>query len=200
MGKVFNNHLAVVDLETLGAVNDSVILSFGITVSKYTDSHLGFNELIKEGMYLKFDIKEQIAKGRKKQNRVVKWWYEQTAEAKQVLIPGPEDVSLYSLDERLTQFFASKNLKIRDVDFYDRKSFDMSKIQYLYEEDFNKDIPWNPVQEFEVATAFRFLGMDRYAGIQVKDIPGATYHNALHDAAVDHLRLFKALHSVQDES
>jgi hypothetical protein len=197
MVKTFQDHFCVLDLETLGSRDDAVILSLGLTVSRYDETHKTFDDLVKEGLYLKFDIKEQLARGRKTQDRVVQWWYKQDMDARRVLIPSANDVSLYALPAYLTTYFTNKDLSARNIDWYDRKSFDMSKLQYMFEEEMGGDVPWRPTQEFEVATAFRFLGMDRYAGIQVKDIPGAIYHNALHDAAVDHLRMFKALHTIQ---
>lgn len=195
MAKIFQDHFGVLDLETLGSTDDAVILSLGLTISRYDDKHKTFDELVKEGLCLKFGIKEQMARGRRTQKRVIEWWSKQDAEAKSVLRVLPTDISLYSLPTHLEAHLNSLGLKAKDIDWYDRKSFDLSKLQYLYEEELGGDIPWKPTQEFEVSTAFRMLGFDRYAGIQVKDIPGATYHNALHDAAVDHLRMFKALHS-----
>jgi hypothetical protein len=198
MAKTFNDHLAVIDLETLGSKSDSVILSLGLTFSRY-DEIKTFDELLSEGLYVKFDIKEQLDRGRITQDRVVKWWYTQPIEAKKILFKKHDDISLYQLPKILDGFFASKGVDVKKVDFYDRKSFDMTKLQYLFEEELGGDIFWNPNSEFEVATAFRFLGFDRYAGVQVSDIPGAIYHHALHDAAVDHLRLFKCLHSTDSE-
>lgn len=192
--KVFQDYFAVIDSETLAAVDNAVILSIGITVSKYTDKHLSFDDLIKNGLYRKFDIKEQLDRGRKTQKRVINWWYGQDSEAKQVLVPNPlQDTSLYDFPKTFDDYFNSLGLNPKNVDFYDRKSFDLTKLQYLYEEELDSDIPWAPTNDFEISTALRYLGYDRYAGIQVKDIPGATYHNALHDAAVDHIRLLKVL-------
>lgn len=197
MSNTFNDYLAVIDLETLGSKSDAVILSLGLTLSRYDDKSQTFETLTRDGLYLKFDIKEQLERGRKTQDRVIRWWYDQSPEARKVLIPKSTDISFYSLPEILTNYFNTRGVNIRKCDMYDRKSFDLSKLQYLYEEELGGDIPWSPVNEFEVATAFRFMGYDRYAGIQVKDIPGAIYHNALHDAAVDHLRIFKCLHNLE---
>jgi hypothetical protein len=150
---------------------------------------------VQNGLYLKFDLKEQLDRGRKASTRVVKWWYEQSVEARKVLIPNPADISLYGVGDQIQEFFKSKGIDIKKVDWYDRNCFDLSKLQYLFEEDLNQDVIWNYHNTFDVATAFRFLGFDRYAGVRVSDFPGAIYHNALHDAAVDHMRIFKALHS-----
>jgi hypothetical protein len=191
----FQDHLAVIDLETLAVGSDAPILSLGLTVSRYDDTSQTFDTLVQNGLYLKFDLKEQLDRGRKASTRVVKWWYEQSVEARKVLIPNPADISLYGVGDQIQEFFKSKGIDIKKVDWYDRNCFDLSKLQYLFEEDLNQDVIWNYHNTFDVATAFRFLGFDRYAGVRVSDFPGAIYHNALHDAAVDHMRIFKALHS-----
>lgn len=193
--KVFQDHFGVIDLETLGAGSDAVILSMGLTVSRYDDKSQTFDSLVDSGLYLKFDIKEQLGRGRTKSERVIKWWYEQSAEARQVLIPRQDDSSLYHLEYHLNDFFKKIGVPFKQIDLYDRNCFDISKIQYMFEEELGQDVIWNYHNTFDVATAFRFLGFDRYAGIRVSDFPGAVYHNALHDAAVDHMRILKCLHS-----
>lgn len=195
----FNKDFVVIDLETLGVSSDAIILSAGVVHGRYEDKNLNFDDLIRNGMYRKFNVEEQRRRGRRTSRRVIKWWFGQSEESKKVLKPDSSDTLLYNFPAELEAYIQSRGLNIRKVDFYDRKNFDLSKIQYLYEEDLGRDIPWNPNYEYEVATAFRFMGMDRYAGIQVSDIRGAVYHNALHDAAVDALRLSKALHNVEPE-
>lgn len=191
----FFDHLAVIDLETLAAGSDAPILSLGLTVSRYDDKSQTFQSLVDGGLYLKFNLKEQLDRGRKPSERVVKWWYEQSPEARSVLVPKPNiEVSLYDIEHHLTSFFAGKGINIKKVDFYDRNCFDLSKLQYLLEEELGKDVIWDYHSVFDVATMFRAMGFDRYAGIRVSDFPGAVYHNALHDAAVDHMRLLRTLH------
>jgi len=194
---MFQDHLGVIDLETLGVGSDSAILSLGLTVGRY-DAPLSFDQLVSGGLYLKFDLKEQLQKGRKKSDRVIKWWYEQKPEARKVLIPSPADVSLYRVEEYLNRYFQSIDLDIKKVDLYDRNSFDLTKLQYLFEEDLDKDVIWNYHNTFDIPTAFRFMGFERYAGVWADDVPGCTYHNALHDAALDQLRIYKVLHATPD--
>lgn len=192
----FQDHLAVIDLETLAADGAAPILSLGLTVGRYDDATRTFDSLVEGGLYLKFNLKEQLEKGRKPSQRVVKWWYDQSADARKVLIPDPaNEISLYDIKRYLLEYFATLNLDIKKVDFYDRNCFDLSKLQYLVEEDLKEDVFWNYHQTFDIPTAFRFMGFDRYGGVRVSDFPGAVYHNALHDAAVDHMRLYKCLHS-----
>lgn len=195
MSKAFQDYFGVIDLETLAVGSDAPILSLGLTVARYDDKSQTFQSLVENGLYLKFNLKEQLDRGRKASTRVVKWWYEQSAEARSVLIPRETDVSLYRLEDFLKEYFQKIGIDFKKIDLYDRNCFDISKLQYLLEEDLNKDVIWNYHNTFDVATAFRFMGYDRYAGLKVQDIEGATYHNALHDAAVDHLRIYKCLHA-----
>ena len=54
----------VLDLETLGSVNNSVILSVGMVAVDSTKDYT-FDELIKDGYYAKLDVKSQVDAGRK---------------------------------------------------------------------------------------------------------------------------------------
>ena len=198
--KAFFDHLGVVDLETLGVGSDSIILSLGLTVARYDDTSQTFDSLVQNGLFVKFQLKEQIERGRKKSDRVVKWWYEQSVEARRTaLFPTQEDKSIYDIESILKAYFDSRGLDIKKVDLYDRNSFDLTKLQYLFEEELDKDVPWNYHNTFDIPTAFRFVGFDRYGGMRVDDFPGAIYHNPLHDAAVDHMRIYKVLHSGADD-
>lgn len=199
MSKTFQDYLSVVDLETLAVGSDAVILSLGLTCARYDDTTQTFNSLVDNGLYLKFDIKEQLAKGRRTSERVVKWWYDQDQQARRVLIPSANDVSLYDLGKYLTEFYDRIGINIKQSDMYDRNCFDISKLQYLFEQELDQDVPWNYHNTFDIPTAFRFMGFDRYAGVRVSDFEGATYHHALHDAAVDHMRMYKVLHDQVDQ-
>ena len=191
----FEQHIAVIDLETLAMGSDSPILSLGLTVSRWDTSFTTFDKLVNEGLYIKFDLKEQLKRGRKPAERVVKWWYDQSVEARKVLIPKDNDASLYDLPAILNQYFNKIGVSIKKVDFGDRNSFDLSKLQYLFENDLGLDVPWDYHKTFDIPSAFKFMGYDRYAGVHVSDFPGAIYHNALHDAAVDHMRMLKVMNA-----
>lgn len=198
MAKTFQDYMSVVDLETLAVGSDAVILSLGLTCARYDDTTQTFNTLVDNGLYLKFDIKDQLKQGRRTSKRVINWWYDQHTAARQVLNPSPDDVSLYDLGKYLKEFYDKFGIDIKQSDMYDRNCFDISKLQYLFEQELNQDVPWNYHNTFDIPTAFRFMGFDRYAGIRVSDIEGATYHHALHDAAVDHVRMNTVLHQVTE--
>lgn len=196
----FNDYLATVDSETLAIGSDSCILSIGVTVSKYEDKDITFEQLVSAGFSMKFDLAEQRANGRTVSDKVVRWWMDQSPEARKVVMKSSNDVSLYTLHDELVKFFVEKDIDIMKVDMFDRRNFDLSKMEYLFVEEQKLDrVPWDHLNEYEVSSALRFMGYDRYGGIHVKDIPGAVYHNAIHDAAVDHLRILKCLHSTLEE-
>lgn len=195
MKQTFYDDLCTIDLETLGVGSDAVILSLGLVVSRYDEANLTFDHLKETGLSLKFDIKEQLARGRKTSKRVVAWWYEQDSAAKNILAPKPDDISLYDLDSCLQSYFKRIEVPINKVDMYDRNCFDLSKLQYLYEEELNSDVPWDYNHTFDIPTALRFLGSDRYGGVHVSDFPGAIYHRAIDDAAVDHMRMLKVINA-----
>ena len=195
MRSEFHPHLAVLDLETLAKASNSVILSLGMTVTKYTDKDATFKSLLAGGLYLKFDIKQQLAMKRTTEKSTVAWWREQDPVARKVLNPSPSDVSVLDLPMLMGEYFDDIGVDIKKVDFYDRNSFDMSKLQDLFENNLDTKVTWDYKHVFEIATMLRYQGYDRYAGMHVSDVEGAVYHNALHDAAVDHLRILKVLHA-----
>ena len=196
----FSEYIAVVDFETLAIGSDACILSIGLTLSKYTDKDITFKQLVETGFSMKFDLVEQRKNGRSVSDTVVAWWFKQDEEARKVLKVSDKDVSIYTLYDELCEYFSLQGINLKkDVDLYDRRSFDISKMEYLFVEEQKLDgVPWDFKKEYEISTALRFLGYDRYGGVHVKDIPGTVYHDALHDSAVDHLRLLKCLHASND--
>lgn len=107
----------------------------------------------------------------------------------------PGRVSLRAFPGLFRAFFADRGIDPKKVDFYDRNMFDMTKIQHIFEETLGEQVFWDYTAKFEFATALRFLGKDRYGGMRPEDFPGAIYHQPLHDAAMDHCRILKALHT-----
>ena len=192
----FSDHFSIIDTETLGINSDSCILSLGVTVSTYDDIDITFNDLVETGMYLKFNLAEQIKLGRTTNKDTIKWWFTQSEEARKVLKPSEEDVSLYSLHGKLQEFYGNKGIDIKNVDIYERSSgFDLGKLQHLFVDQQKSEVPWNRHNTYEISTALRFLGFNRYGNTLPSDFHGATYHNAMSDACIDHLRLLKCLHS-----
>lgn len=190
-------YVGFVDFETAGLYDDAVVLSFGMTVSTY-DEKVVFDDLVKDGLYLEFDYVEQVQKyKRKSQKSVMEWWKKQSPEARAVWNLPPKSkykkTSLADFEMECLTFLADRNINPKDVDLYDRKQFDVTKMQHIQEETLGiPGVWWNYQNTFEVATALRMLGFDRYGGMPAESFPGAIYHNALHDSAMDHVRFLNA--------
>lgn len=73
----------------------------------------------------------------------------------------------------------------------------MPKLQKICEDDLGGEVFWQYGSIWEVATALRIMGFDRYGDMPASSFPGAIYHNSLHDAAMDHVRFLKAVHGQQ---
>jgi len=187
--------MCVVDLETAGTWNDSVIFSLGLSFGEYTMEEKPFDQLVTDGLYVKFAALPQYREmGRTMDKDTMAWWASQGESAKAVIRPSPEDIAIERLPEIFDEFFVSKGVRFKDCDVYDRRSFDMTKLEHLYKVSLGRTgLSWNYMNEFEVSTALRFMGKDRYASIKPSDIKGMIYHNALHDAVLDHVRLQKTM-------
>lgn len=187
--------LVSVDLETLGLYHDSVILSVGICVSPWEDTTI--EKLRSQSINIKLDVKDQITNyGLKTEKSVMDWWKGQTPAAREVLQPGPYDVKLADLPDAIEHFFKGQDMKWFDLDTFDRRNFDMVKLQYVYEDALGRGrgkVPWNFSNIYEFGTALSFLGVDRYAGIRERDVPELIYHNSQDDAILDAYRLLKTL-------
>ena len=67
----------MIDFETLGTTNDCVVVSLGACLF---DPKSG----VKEKLYLRFDIQEQLRMGRKVDGSTIEWWMTQKDEARAV--------------------------------------------------------------------------------------------------------------------
>lgn len=191
------NKLASIDFETAGLFDDAVILSLGLTISDYEDKDVTFDQLVSKGLFLKFKISEQQEKwGRKLQPSVLAWWKDKTTpQARLDAWGGADRVSLSELPRLMKEYLTSQGVTdFKKIDWYDRNCFDMSKMQHVHEENLKEPLWWDYQNRYEFATALRFLGADRYGNMPADSFPNATYHNPLHDAAMDHLRILNAMH------
>lgn len=191
-------HIAVVDLETLAKFDDAVILSLGMVVAPYDHFGTEFPDLLKcPSLKIKFNVKEQIQKyGRVTSKSTIDFWQKQNEDARAVLKPSDEDVSIDQLPALLQGFITENGLDWRNIDFFDRNAFDIKKMSHIFEINLGMKTPWDYQACWEIATALKFLGFDRYAGIHPSKVPGMIYHNAHHDAVLDLHRMMYALKSV----
>lgn len=109
----------VFDFESLGLNEDSVLLSMGMiafdpldekyNLKKY-DIDTVFQNLVNDGIYFKFNVKEQIEKwDRKITKDTLHWWKEQGDEALSVLKPSSLDVSFEHVEFKINSYLKDKN-------------------------------------------------------------------------------------------
>lgn len=191
-----NKHFMFLDLETMSKWSDCVILSVGITIGEYKIEGNGIEDfpmMMADSLYLKFDVREQVEKlGRKYTRDVMDWWNGQEAEAKAVLKPSKEDISLLELNNRIQKYLDERGLCWGNLDIWDRRGFDWPKIQHVYEVNLGfAKAPYPYQNQCDIVQFAKAYGMDPYLGIRASDVPGMVYHNAAADAVLDRIRLIK---------
>lgn len=183
-----------IDTETLGHYYNNPILSIGISFHPWESPDI--EKMRETGLYIKLDVADQIKNhGCKILESTAQWWREQSEEAKIVLKPSHEDVKIDEVPGIILDWVQKHDLKWKKMDTYDRKCYDVNRLQYIYDIITNDRYakPWNAANQYEFATALCYLGYDRYGGITDFDGMGLVYHNALDDSIMDSYRLLKCL-------
>lgn len=193
--------IAVIDTETLGTFDNSIILSVGIVVADLSERYR-ISELCTHphAFFMKLDAKEQI----QKYNRVfdsgtTDWWKTVPSEEAKKLsfTPSSEDKSILELSPAVFKYFKEINVNPKRILWYDRNAFDLSKLEHFYKVSTNrsKDIFWHYINRREVVSYLEGLGCDnRYGDIKPDKIPSElVYHNPVHDSVVDFIRIQIAL-------
>jgi hypothetical protein len=193
-----NNKMFVsADLETLGKWSDSVILSLGLTFGHYDKEKAEtFQDFKDKGLYIEFDVEEQVKMGRVIYSDVLDWWAGNAPckEAKEVLRFDTPKVSIRELPNLVKSYYKENGLDPMKMDVYDRTGFDWTKIQHLCEVSLdNAPLFWSYQDVIEITTALKFLGYDRYGNVRPDEFPGLIYHHAMDDAALDAYRIQKCL-------
>lgn len=157
---------AMIDLETLATDHDAIVASIGIVLMdmqglRVVDCYT-FHEV------LNWD--DQFKRGRKCDPSTVRWWLQQSDEARKALIaPTPAFANMKYLNENLRRFLS-------DVDcvWGNGADFDCAIMQSLYKT-YEIPCPWS----FHKHRCFRTLkNMSR---VEPPERVG-THHNALDDA------------------
>lgn len=193
------------DFETLGVRPNSIALSFGI-VAVDPEEDLSFDELVSNGIELKFDIKEQAQSlNRVTDEGAIEFWKKQGAAAKRVLAAKSTDISLTEFPSLLKDYLddngwsnkGSDRLLVRGPDF------DYSLMKNIFWQCGLSDEEF-PVRHWcvrDVRTAIEYMSDGVFADGKVPiDTPdGFIYHNALHDAVFDAMQMMN-LHRVLGEN
>ena len=172
----------MIDLETLGTTANSVIVSIGAVRFNLDAGHV-FDELESDKFYIVVDMDSQAE--RYISTDTMKWWDEQSPEARDVFDQPSTDITLALVG--LGAFIAATP---GDVQVWSNGAdFDLPMLAHAYSQ-YGVALPWKP-----------------YAGRcyrTYKNLPGARavpmvrqgeHHNALDDA-IDQARHLCAIHAV----
>jgi hypothetical protein len=193
-----------IDHETLGKWDSSIILSTGVTIlsDDMLKQPLTYAELVlKHTREFKFKISTQKSIGRTFEQNTLEGWKSQGDEARRALLPTPDDLDIEEVFPKIEGFLAERGLSWKhDVRTFDRNSFDMSKLQHLWEASLGRDgkkLPWDYRENWEIATLLKFMSPqeNRYGSIDPYKFedPAFIYHSAGCDAALDAWRFYNLM-------
>ncbi len=190
-----------IDLETLGCFDDAVILSMGLCLLRDTDlaRNIDYDFLLNQSEEFKFDVRTQMALGRKTNKSVMDFWRDQGESAKRVLKASPDDQNINQVFGNIEHFLRVRHLQWSDVRIFDRNKFDTSKLAHVWDETLKREgnVPWDYRDVWEIATFLRFNSKEesRYGFIKPENFehPKFVYHSAMCDAALDAFRFYKAI-------
>ena len=151
----------MLDLETLATSPDCVVLTFGaVKFDPFTDT-------IDKGMYIRLDVDEQIALGRRVDEGTLEWWGRQNDTVREEALGEDGRISIDEFTSQLNQFIVGAN-RI----WAQGPVFDIVILENLYRQ-IGKPAPWPYYTIRDSRTLLKALGDDREGG--------ANLHNALAD-------------------
>lgn len=186
----------VVDIETKGIYDNSIITRLAVTPFKFEETNLTYAELLDRTLYISLDQDEQIAKGRVSDESTMKWWNSQSEELRiESLYPTDNDVGIVEMFDVVKKFLNRWRYDNFNSFLFARNSgFECFKLQSLNEQFIpNTKQVFNQWSWHECKT-FNYIfsggATNKYIPLEVN--PGEfQYHNAKHDAAMDAFRMLQ---------
>lgn len=179
----------MVDTEGLSWSPHGVILSMAVVPFRMKDSD-SLETLVKRGLYLKFNVKEQIGLGRHIDKGTVDWWKRQSEDAKKILIPSEEDVYMKEGLEILGSYISNWYTRKTGIFWARGIQYDWSLIDDIYHH-MEVENPMNGWLLQDTKTMMRMLTGDLYAKYDLDSgVPeGFVAHDALYDACHEVLKV-----------
>lgn len=176
------------DTETLGVRERSVVTTLACIPFCFEDD-LTYEAHIENGLYIKFDVKEQIKQYQRTTDKdTLEWWKKQSDEAKQhSLAPSVDDVSLAVGCQQLRDFIKSTNYDFKTSWAWSRGSyFDFPKIEDLYR-DLGQRAPYNGFKVRDTRTMIDVLTGSLNGDYDLENGTPQEFlkHHALHDCALE---------------
>ena len=195
----------IIDFETFGNVSSSSVIDLAlITFDSDPEVLESFDELVKRGHRIKFDLKSQ--KGHRLFGKsTLEWWKKQSAEARANLASTPDDLSVIAGIKEAQQYLIDNGIHPWDsfgwcrgqsVDFpiFVDCLRDVQRAQGISEEEIDtfKEEPCKFWNQRDIRTAIESLLLTR--GLTTTPLPKGTLdgfiaHDSIHDCAKDILML-----------
>lgn len=152
----------MLDIETLCTKPEAVILTIGAVKFDPYSNKIG------DGLYIKPDVDEQIAKGRTIDENTVEWWGKQAEDVREEALGMEGRISIEEMYRQLNRFLVgAENVWAQGP------VFDMVIMAHIYRQ-YGWPTPWQYWQVSDSRTLFKTHGDPRVKG-------KAGLHNALED-------------------
>ena len=152
----------MIDIETLDTLPESVILTIGAV--KFDP----FSNKIGDGLYIKPDVDEQIARGRTVNEDTLNWWGTQAEDVREEALGMEDRISIEEMYRQINRFIVGA-----DNVWAQGPVFDMVILANIYRQ-YGWPTPWQYWQVNDSRTLFKIHGDPRVKG-------KAGLHNALED-------------------
>lgn len=191
----------MIDLETLGTVSGSPIVTIGAVVfNPYVCNSTV--ELVRRGLLLKLDLSDTIDLSQGVEGKTIRWWFEQKDEAIKSLV-GEGAISVKEALRKLYRYFNDRGSFVNEEFFpgladmpkcstfwAKDPDFDMVLLRYYYEK-LGEKLPWDYYACRSVRTV-EALAWEDPSNKPEFIIPGVA-HNALWDSVHQAMRIQAAM-------
>lgn len=181
--------MLVFDVETLGTYSDSVVASAGIVFVDETRDQ-SYDDLIREGLFVKFDIEYQIKQlHRKVDPETIEWWNKQHKSIRDYSMkPQPTDLKPEE-GVRLLREYCQKH---KSSTIWTRGSLDQMVIDHLARTVGEEVImPYNAYRDCRTAIDIFTGSTNGYCKVEYPGFESYNVikHNPVHDCAYDAMML-----------
>lgn len=164
----------MIDLETLDTGPDCVILTLGAVRFNPWQDEINPDNCI----YLKPDVDEQIALGRRVNEGTMQWWAQQPPDVRDDAISDTDRISLEEFSKQLNKIVANA-----DRIWAQGPVFDIVILENLYRQ-IGKPAPWQYYSIRDSRTLLKALGDNRAKG-----------RNQAHNAVADCIYQIQSIHA-----
>jgi hypothetical protein len=185
-----SNQSVIYDFETLSQDPvKGIVVNFAALVfdeTRFKTNPYTFKELVESAELIKFDTKEQVeVYGRRPDKGTLDWWSKQNPEARSMLNPSSEDVSISEL------YDFCKGIAQKPKRVYTRgNSFDPVFLSQIMLQLGQKE-PWDwwNLRDTRSIIDGMVMGVDFDNKYMPEGVEGFIHHNPIHDIALDVIRI-----------